>query len=171
MSRSSRIENPDLAERRITSRRFLSDCPAMVAELFDYWDARRGKRLMPARTDIGPEDFRKHLPDILLVDVEGVDEKGLGVFRYRVVGTREVALRGHDPTGKLVEEGFFGPSREDVIACYELVRRERTFLYDPLEYVTPGGRWRDEYTIFLPLSNDGETVSQILVYSIKRERE
>ena len=56
-----------------------------------------------------------------------------------------------------------------MIGSYEFVRRKRTFVYDPLEYETPDGRWCDECTIFLPLSEDGVTVSQILVYSIKRE--
>ena len=154
--------------RGIKDRSFLADCAPQVAEIFRYWDERRGGKAMPARADIDPVDLRLHLSDILLVDVEGLDAAGQGVFRYRVVGTREVALRGHDPTGKLVREGFFGPSEDDVIACYEFVRRERGFLFDPLAYTTPDGHWREEETIFLPLSNDGETVSQILVYSVKR---
>lgn len=156
--------------RGIRSRSFLSACPERIASLFHYWDRKRGARAMPARADIDPKDFIAHLPGILLVDIEGQDEQGTAVFRYRVVGTEEVRLRGHDPTGKRVEDGFFGPSREDVLTSYEAVRRTGSFLYDPLEYQTPGGRWRDEYTIFLPLSEDGETASQILVYSQKRER-
>lgn len=156
-------------ERHVTHLDFLDDCPERVAELFRYWDKQRGDRLMPKRADIRPEDFVAHLPGILLVDVEGIDGSGVGLYRYRVVGTGEVALRGHDPTGKRVEEGFFGPSAEDVIGCYEMVRRSRGFLYDPLEYETPEGQWRDEFTIFLPLSEDGEAVTQILAYSIKRK--
>lgn len=124
---------------------------------------------MPKRSDIGPEDFVAHLPGISLVDVEGIDESGKGIFRYRVVGTAEAALRGHDPTGKRVEQGFWGPSLEDVIGIYEYVRRECTFVYDPRSYLTPEGRMSNESTIFLPLSEDGVTVSQILVYAISRE--
>lgn len=157
------------ALRHITNRTFLSGCPDKIAELFHYWDERRGDRIGPRRADIGPEDFPRHLPGILLVDVEGTDESGTGIFRYRVVGTGEVGLRGHDPTGKRIEEGFFGPSLEDVIGTYELVRRERTFVYDPLAYKTPNNKWCDELTILLPLSEDGEHVSQVLVYSEKQE--
>ncbi|WP_282609262.1 PAS domain-containing protein [Pelagibius sp. Alg239-R121] len=155
--------------RYTTSRALLANCPEQIADLFRYWDKQRGDRLMPQRGDIRPEDFVAHLPGILLVDVEGTNPEGLGNFRYRVVGTDEVWLRGFDPTGKRVEDGFFGPSLEDVVETYEFVRRERTFIYDPLEYETPNGRWRNESTIFLPLSEDGESVSQILVYSIKRD--
>ncbi len=123
---------------------------------------------MPRRCDIAPEDFRWHLPGILLVDVEGVDEQGVGIYRYRVVGTGEVLLRGQDPTGKLVQEGFFGPSVEDTLDCYERVRRERSPLFDSQVYRMPDGGWQEGVTLFLPLSEDGETVSQILVYAEKR---
>lgn len=157
--------------RGTRTRSFLVDCPELIAELFHYWDRQRGRRAMPRRADIDPVDFVAQLPGILLIDVEGLDDAGRGRFRYRVVGTEEVRLRGHDPTGKLIEEGFFGPSRDDVLASYETVRRGRCFLYDPLDYRTPEGRWRDEYTLFLPLSEDGETVSQILVYSLMRSRD
>lgn len=155
-------------KRAITDRSFLERCPETVASLFRYWDTKRGDRAMPRRADIDPLDFHGHLPGVLLIDVEGVDSHGVGIYRYRVVGTAEVTLRGHDPTGLLVPEGFIGPSLEDVLACYELVRRRRTFLYDPLGYWTPEGRWVDEHTLFLPLSKDGETVTQILVYSEMR---
>lgn len=155
-------------KRGITDRSFLAGCPGTIASLFAYWDAKRGERTMPRRADIDPLDFHGHLAGILLVDVEGEDAKRAGIFRYRVVGTAEVELRGHDPTGRLVQEGFLGPSLKDVLACYELVRRRRTFLYDPLGYWTPEGRWVDEHTLFLPLSNDGDTVTQILVYSETR---
>ena len=101
-------ERSNRRQRHTISRAFLTDCPKKVAELFHYWDERRGERLMPRRADISPEDFSAHLPGILLVDVEGTDSNDIGIYRYRVVGTGEVTLRGHDPTGKRVEEGFFG---------------------------------------------------------------
>jgi len=126
---------------------------------------------MPRRSDIAPEDFVAHLPGIVLVDVEGIDEEGVGVYRYRVVGTAEVRLRGRDPTGKLISEGFWGPSLENVLDCYEFVRQEQAFLYDPRPYTTQDGRFSNEATIFLPLSEDGRGVSQVLVYSIREEME
>ena len=169
VDRNSNGERASKDPRYVTGKALLASCPEKIAELFRYWEEKRGERVMPQRADINPEDFVAHLPGILLVDVEGLDARGTGIFRYRVVGTEEVWLRGHDPTGKLVSEGFFGPSLEDVIETYDFVRRERTFIYDPLEYQTPDGKWRDEATIFLPLSDDGKEVSQILVYSIKRE--
>jgi len=156
--------------RRTTGRDFLADCPPRLAEIFRYWETRRNGRSMPRRRDISPEDLRHHLPRVLLVDVEGVDEYGLGIYRYRVIGTEEARQRGFDPTGRLVREAFFGPDWENVQLCYETVRTSGSFLYDPCDYWTPKENWRREHSIFLPLSEDGETVSQILVYSAFSEQ-
>ena len=123
---------------------------------------------MPRRADFQPEAVPRHLSGMLLVDVEGIDDEGIGIYRYRVVGTDEVRLRGHDPTGKLVQDGFFWSSLDEALATYESIRTSRSFLYEVAEFVSPEGRWRSEYGILLPFSEDGENVSQILVYSLAR---
>jgi hypothetical protein len=81
-----------------------------------------------------------------------------------------MALSGHDPTGKLVTEGYFAGSLEDALRSYEIVRRSKSFLYEPLHFVTDDHLTIDEYSILLPFSEDGETVNQILVYSERRRR-
>ena len=149
---------------------FLNETSALVRELFYYWDRCRHAAAMPRRADFDPMQMPRQLPGIMLVNVEGVDEAGIGVFRYRLVGSNEVENRRHDPTGKLVGEGYFGPSLEEAIADYERVRTTRTFLYKPLNFLAHGYKDIDEYSILLPFSEDGETVSQILVYSERRER-
>jgi len=149
---------------------FLEETSDLIREIFHYWNNRRGTRAMPSRRDFDPVDLPAHLPGILLIDVEGVDEAGIGRYRYRVVGTAEVANRGHDPTGKPVVEGYFGPNKADVLGDYEAVRLGRTFLYEPLQFVTEDHRTVDEYSIVLPFSEDGRTVSQIMVFSERRER-
>ena len=153
---------------RCATREFLDSCPPPIAELFHYWDSLRGERAMPRRADFRPEAMVRHLPNILLIDVEGIDAEGMGIYRYRVVGTEEVRLRGHDPTGKLVQEGFFWSSLEEALACYESIRKSRSYLYESAEFVSREGRWRSESAIILPFSEDGESVSQIMVYSLAR---
>jgi hypothetical protein len=49
---------------------------------------------------------------------------------YRLVGTKEVEIRGRDPTGKSVLDGFFGPSLDDALGCYDTVVRTRRPHYD-----------------------------------------
>lgn len=153
---------------RCDTRAFLKQCPAPVAEVFMYWDGLRGERAMPRRADFRPEAVPRHLPAILLIDVEGIDESGVGIYRYRVVGTESVRLRGNDPTGKLVRDGFFWSSAEAAVAVYESVRTSGRHLYQTAEFVSPDGRWRSEHTLLLPFSQDGTTVTQVLVYSVAR---
>ncbi|GAB4394495.1 MAG: hypothetical protein Tsb0032_20180 [Kiloniellaceae bacterium] len=154
--------------KRCATREFLDVCPARIAEIFHYWDSLRDDRAMPQRAAFQPEKVVRHLPGILLIDVEGIDAAGKGIYRYRVVGTDEVRLRGHDPTGKLVQDGFFWSSLEEALECYETIRTSRSYLYEMSEFTSAEGRWRSEYAIILPFSEDGEMVSQILVYSMAR---
>src|SRR3546814_1423897 len=79
---------------RCDTNAFLEACPPSVAEIFRYWDSLRQGSAMPRRAGFRPEAVPRHLPAILLIDVEGLDEAGIGIYRYRVVGTESVRLRG-----------------------------------------------------------------------------
>ena len=143
---------------------YLDRCHAAVRALYEYWDGKRGDRRMPARHDIDPTEFVAHLPGIMLVDVVADERR----YVYRLVGTREVEARGQDPTGHPVGEKFHGSSRENVLSNYDRVCRERRPVFDDYHFTAPGGRLLDEQAIFLPLSADGETVNQIMVYTHHR---
>lgn len=103
----------------------------------------------------------KVLPGICLVDVVQDARR----YVYRLVGTGEVEVRGHDPTGKSVKEGFFGPSAEDALACYDRVVSTRAPFLDATPFTSEDGRYVTLDTLFLPLSEDGINVSKILVFS------
>ena len=123
-------------DRRIATLEFLEVCSPAVAEVFHYWDRVRAGRTLPLRSDIDPNEIRRHLPGIMLVEVkrDPLD------FVYRLVGTREVAARGNDPTGMRVAENWHGSSAQDVLVNYERVVASRSFLYDFDRFVRPGGR-------------------------------
>ena len=104
---------------------------------------------MPARADIDPVEMPvRLLPCLMLVDVVPDERR----FVYRLVGTGEVEVRGNDPTGKSVIEGFFGTTVEDALSWYT-------------RCVETNGRYITEETIFLPLSDDGVNVNMIMVFS------
>ncbi len=136
-----------------------------VRQLFDYWDACRAGRSMPSREDFDPIDLPRLMPGMILVDVEGERPDGSGIFRYRLVGSDEVEARRHNPTGKLIEDGYYASSLDSALGAYEFVRSRGIPLYDPLDFVDRRGRRVQESSILLPFSEDGVTVSQILVYS------
>ena len=122
---------------------------------------------MPARSDIDPVEISPRLlPNICLVDVVADERR----YVYRLVGTGEVEVRGQDPTGKSVLEGFFAPSAEDALGCYDRVVASGAPFLDPTPFTAPTGRYVTEETLFLPLSDDGKNVNKILVFSYSRDQ-
>jgi hypothetical protein len=143
-----------------------ASCHRNVRVIYDYWLSKCSGRLMPARSDLDPTDMPKRLlPGICLVDVVPDQRR----YVYRLVGTADVEVRGYDPTGKSVLEGFFGPSIDDVLANYDRVVSSRAPHVDPQHFRASTGRYVTEATIFLPLSDDGTTVNKVMVFSQSRE--
>jgi hypothetical protein len=88
---------------------FPPTCHPTTVALYEYWLEACGDRRMPMRSDIGPTKMpRRVLPGIPIVEVVEDNRR----YVDRLVGTGEVEVRGNDPTGKSVLEGFFAPSAE-----------------------------------------------------------
>src|SRR3546814_21164581 len=80
---------------RMLTLDFLGQCSPRIRRAWDYWTAKRGDRPMPSRRDIDPAEIPDLLPYLVLTAVLPAPP----FLRYRLVGTRQVAIRGHDPTG------------------------------------------------------------------------
>ena len=87
--------------------------------------------------------------------------------RRRQAGVAGVA-RGFDPTGKGVAEAYFAVNADAALANYQKVCdiREPFYENDAFQAVD---RWVGEANLFMPLSDDGETVNKIMVFSINRD--
>jgi hypothetical protein len=149
----------DITPEEIRGR--IAACHKNVQAIYDYWLAKRDGRTMPARADLEPAEIKKLLPMTMLVDVTQDERR----FVYRLVGTREVAERGSDPTGKSIAEAYFGGSLEETLSCYDyVVRNQAPFCYrDP--YAAADGQVQNDDIIYLPLSDDGARVNMVLVYT------
>jgi len=147
---------------RLVDDSFLQECDARIAGLVALWRARFDGDALPARRDIEPHEILKLLPDIMLVDVTHPGPE----FRYRLVGTREVAFRGYDPTGRSVRDAFAGFDGNFCDGNYRSVvdRRAPVFI---VEYApTKLGAVVRRETVFLPFAGDGQTVDIVMVYSV-----
>jgi hypothetical protein len=136
--------------------------PQGLDPLYRYWDGKRAGRRMPRRADIEPSELVPFLADLMIVDVVADPRR----YVYRLVGTREVAARGRDPTGRPVGEAFHGSSREKVLANYDRAAQSGHPHIETGVVITTDDRVDDSQVIFLPLSEDDRTVSQILVYTL-----
>ena len=146
--------SPEETEARIAASH--PDVRAMA----EYWRRKAGTRRMPGRGDIDPVEIKPFLPRITLVDVVADARR----FVYRLVGTEEVASRGSDPTGRSVAEAYFAAAPEESLMYYEHVAQHGEPCCFRGDYHAPDGALEKQDVIFLPLSEDGETVSMILVF-------
>jgi len=154
-----------MMESLVTEKRSMEP-PTDNAEqklLLDYWSAKRGTRLFPARRDIDPVELPpKILPNIAIVAVEHCENTDAR-FSYRLVGTNVVRYFGTDVTGRPFKEVFSTP---------EELRSERSHYFHVLEtgeihFVSaqlkiPGREFLSSTRMLLPLASDGQTIDMIL---------
>lgn len=146
--------------RRSTSLDFLATCSPMLSAFYTYWNEKRGDRKMPSRADLDPIEMKRWLPGIIIVDVLENPRR----LVYRLVGSRSVALRQTDVTGKTVIEGYHGTTLDDVLENYRLVIDEHRIVYDAEQKPSGSGLLKDSETLLLPLSSDGHRVDKVIIY-------
>lgn len=135
-------------------------------ELFAYWSSRRAPGRLPGRADIRPQDLKRHLPSVSLIDVRHGDaEADAARYRVRLAGTGLYGVFGREITGLTLEQ-VYGVSAD--------------YWRGELDKVVESGRpgvgvhvmdWRREGRISvtwlrLPLASDGRRVDMILGYDL-----
>jgi hypothetical protein len=129
---------------------------------YAYW-CRKATRRMPRRADVDPTEMPHLLPHIRLVDVVAP-----GRFRYRLVGTEARLHHLTDPTGRFLDEVLSPPAGPRIVALHGECVRNRRPLYAELEFNLQNGSdlRRLSRVLYTPLSEDGDTVSQLLVFHV-----
>ena len=129
-----------------------------------YWNELKADRHLPRKSDFDPMMVPRALPGLLIVEL-GPDP---GAFKYRLVGTREVDIRGWDPTGRLVTEGFIGDSVEQVLGNYNhLIETVAPFTVKGV-FGKSNGVWVEDVSLYLPMADDTDTLKYAFVYSYQR---
>lgn len=130
-------------------------------ELFAYWASLRQGGRLPGRADIRPEDFKRLLPTVTLIDVVGGDHRD---YRVRLAGTGLYSVYGREITGRALGD-VYGSRAAD-------------YWRQELDRVVDGRRpgvgchslaWRGAGHVSLlwlrlPLASDGRNVDMILGY-------
>lgn len=138
----------------------LTDCHVTLRRLYDYWDLKRGQRSMPPRSDLDPADMKALLPHLILIDVVPDERR----YIYRLVGTREVEMRGSDPTGKAIKDAYYAESADETMAYLDRVVTTRGPVLYRGTYQPTSTRTQEEDVLFLPLSKSGSACDMILIY-------
>lgn len=135
-----------------------------LQRLHEYWEKERGKRPLPARTDIDPVELRFLLGHLLLLDV--LDEPQQ--FRVRLQGTELERWMGGDLTGKTLDQL---PSRQlEAIALECLARTvEAKAPYHKIGEQIIDDMPRRFEALILPLATDGVIVNMLLAAVLCRD--
>lgn len=131
----------------------------LLHEVHAYWRAKCGDRAMPARADLDPIDIPELLPNLILIDVIPPS----GRLRVRLVGTWIVNQFGRDYTGRYLDEIDFGEAQDEIVREYSAAAAAAYPVCSDHRYRNLGGQIYDIERLILPLSEDGERVSMLLI--------
>jgi hypothetical protein len=134
--------------------------------VFDAWCAAKPDDRMPRRIDVHPERLGALAPSTMILDVLENPRD----YRYRIVGPRQVEARADDPTGKTVRGIYSGEVLRFCLESYDRAAASEWGLIDFSVEASANPRYLELETLFLPLSEDGVTVNEILVYGHFIER-
>ena len=132
--------------------------PESLTDAFSYWRAIRGDRWAPSWPDFKLLDLGvSTIPLTIVVDVVPGDPID---FVYRFWGTANTTFIGYDCTGKSVRDNAIFNSKV-LGECMMIVEERRPFVFHS-KVVKPDGIFREYWRLRMPLTVDGETVSQIV---------
>lgn len=129
-----------------------------LQRLYAYWDAKRGGRRFPTRSEVDPVDFPYILGYVTLVDVEFEPRR----YFFRLDGSILVELSGMNYTGKYLDELPMEEYSDFIKQTYDTVVDSGA----PYRYLKKGLFDRQvfsEETLILPLGNPQNPVDMLLV--------
>jgi hypothetical protein len=129
-------------------------------ELFAYWASRRQGGRLPCRANIHPAHFKRLLPTISLIDVEGSPLD----YRLRLAGTGLYSVYGREITGRTLGEIYSTAAADYWRSELDKVVRERRPAVGVHNFSWRGAPHVSVLWIRLPLARNGTDVDMILGY-------
>lgn len=128
-------------------------------ELFAYWASLRQAGRLPGRADIRPEDLKRLLPTVSLIDVlPGGD------YRLRLAGTGLYSVYGREITGRRLEDVYNSQAAEYWRRELDQVVREGRPGVGVHSMAWRGASHLSILWLRLPLASNGKDVDMILGY-------
>jgi hypothetical protein len=129
-----------------------------LSRLVQYWEAKRGGRVMPSRADLDPVELKEHLANLCLIDVEHDPLR----MRYRLVGTAITRVMNRDATGFYYHDLYPPKVVAASTRCFAWICEHRAPLRIAGRVTYPDANFYRYEVVELPLSKDGETVDMVL---------
>jgi len=130
-------------------------------ELFAYWASLRQGGRIPGRADIRPEDFKRLLPTVSLIDViDGLRRD----YRLRLAGTGLYSVYGREITGRSLGDVYGAKAADYWRTELDKVVEERRPGVGCHSLAWRGSSHMSLLWLRLPLATDGRNVDMILGY-------
>jgi len=129
--------------------------------VFDLWLQTDRSTGLPKLASFPLEALAELKPSMLIVEVLEATHD----YRYRYCGQRELEVRGEDPTGRTVRQCHQGEILDFVLENYDRVVAGGDGLLDLSVDINSSKRFVATEVLFLPFSEVGAAVTDILVYS------
>jgi hypothetical protein len=129
--------------------------------VFDLWLHTGRSHGLPMLADFSLQSIADLMPSTLIVEVLEASHD----YRYRQCGQREMEVRGQDPTGRTVRQCHEGEILDFVLENYDRVVTAGDGLLDLSVDINSDKRFVATEVLFLPFSDIGVAVTDILVYS------
>lgn len=129
-------------------------------ELYAYWARLRHGGQLPGRNDIRPEDFKRLLPTVSLIDVrrDPMD------FRLRLAGTGLYGVYGREITGRSLGEVYNSTAMDYWRQELTKLVHERRPAVGAHSLAWRGAAHLSILWLRLPLASNGRDVDMILGY-------
>ena len=128
-----------------------------IRELFEYWNARRGRRPAPERAEIEPGAIRRLLADTFILSFEPASG-----HPFRIAGTRVCALFNRELKGGAFLDLWSIGSRRDIRDLTMIVADESTGVVASASGTSATGAELRLELVLLPLSHHGRTDARFL---------
>lgn len=131
----------------------------MVLEILNYWYAKRGARKMPSPKDMDPVDFARHMPHLMMIQVDHDPFR----LTYRLIGEEVTYSHGINLRGRPVFDAnehtpHLGTVLHELYKAVAMLRRPLG-VGGSMEF---GGRGHMAFeAAYMPLSADGERTDRI----------
>ncbi len=132
-------------------------------DVLAYWQGKCRGEALPRRADIRPEEIRAKLPHIVLLDlVPDADARHGFRLITRLIGTHVAQYFG-EITGKDIADMENKAAVKRIYHMSALAREHGQPFLSVVRGYAPGREHLDAYALYLPLSDDGETIDKMMV--------
>ncbi|MBU4530651.1 MAG: PAS domain-containing protein [Hoeflea sp.] len=116
-------------------------------QLFEYWMAKRGKRVAPNRTDIEPADIREVLPHVFICDLNADLQ-----LSFRLAGTALCSLCCRELKGSTFGALWLADGVRNASRTGAAVATRATPAVLSLDVLSTGGRVTQAEMLLLPIT-------------------